>query len=166
VNTQRDIIIIDKHLKNTSRDIWDAFGRILEKLYQYSSESRNRHLREKHLERHPMTVIPISPFWYNPDRPLETSLESKEGWELHPAFKQLQGHIEESKTSNVKGREFMASVRAIIDECSRLESPARAARVVAHSMLVMLDGSGEACGTQYQVFTEDGEPVKFFHHDL
>lgn len=68
--------------------------------------------------------------------------------------------------TNAEGREFLARVRAIIDECSRLGSPARAARVAAFSICVMLDGSGEACGTQYRMLTEDGDPVKFFHHDL
>lgn len=60
----------------------------------------------------------------------------------------------------------MEEAKSIIAECSRLESPARAAHVAVFAMLVMLDGSGEHIGEQYKLLTEDDKPVEFFHHDL
>ncbi len=67
---------------------------------------------------------------------------------------------------NKQGKEFLDKVREIYTECSRIESPEQAARITAFSIMVMLDGSGEHCGTQYRVLTEDFELVDFFHHDL
>ncbi len=67
---------------------------------------------------------------------------------------------------NEQGKEFLKKVRGIYQECARIETPERAARVTAFSILVMLDGSGEFPGTSYRVLTEDFELVEFFHHDL
>ncbi len=67
---------------------------------------------------------------------------------------------------NEQGKEFLDEVREIYRECSKQETPERAARITAFSILVMLDGSGEHCGTKYRVLTEEFELVEFFHHDL
>lgn len=67
---------------------------------------------------------------------------------------------------NKAGVIFLNEARSIIAECSRLESPAQAARVAVFAMLVMLDGSGEHVGEKYRLLTEGGKPVEFFHHDL
>ena len=73
--------------------------------------------------------------------------------------------------TNRSGEIFLQHVRDIIDDCSKLESPERAARVTAFAICVMLDGSGEHCGPEYVLSVKnenDGidDPVKFFHHDL
>ena len=62
---------------------------------------------------------------------------------------------------NTAGKNFLQASRDIIAECSKLETPERAARVAVFSMLVMLDGSGEHIGEQYRLFTEKGKPVVF-----
>ncbi len=67
---------------------------------------------------------------------------------------------------NEQGKEFLDKVRGIYKECSRIESSEQAARTTAFSIMVMLDGSGEHCGKNYRVLTEDFELVEFFHHDL
>ena len=69
--------------------------------------------------------------------------------------------------TNELGKQFLQEARGIIEECARLKTPERAARVAVFSMLVMLDGSGEHCDfPTCHVITEDGEQVEFFHHDL
>lgn len=68
--------------------------------------------------------------------------------------------------TNELGEELLDRIREIIKECGCLPTPERAALVTAFSIMVMLDGSGESLGRQYRVYTEDGEPVLFFHHDL
>jgi len=73
---------------------------------------------------------------------------------------------EVTERSKELGRELLKEVRDIIDDCSNLPTPERAARVVAFAILVVLDGSGEHVGRQYKIFTEDGEPVQFNHGDL
>ena len=68
--------------------------------------------------------------------------------------------------TNEQGKLFLDEVRAIYKECSKLETPERAAKVTAFSILVMLDGSGEHIGVDYRVLTKDFELVDFFHHDF
>jgi len=68
------------------------------------------------------------------------------------------------------GRQFLQEVRVIIEECSKLKTPERAARVTAFAICVMLDGSGESLpGGVYalSVLKDDGlEPVEFKHDEL
>jgi hypothetical protein len=66
---------------------------------------------------------------------------------------------------NKHGERFLSEVRKIIDYCSGLESPERAARVTAFSIMVLLDGSGEG-DLNNKVVTIDNEDVEFFHHEL
>lgn len=68
------------------------------------------------------------------------------------------------------GEIFLRRVREIIEDCSKLPTPERAARVTAFAICVMLDGSGEDIGPEYILYVrneKDGiDPVNFFHHDL
>jgi hypothetical protein len=68
--------------------------------------------------------------------------------------------------ANPMGEAFLREVRSIIEGCSDLATPARAARVTAFAILVMLDGSGEHIGPEFRVVDEDGKLVEFWHHDL
>ncbi len=67
---------------------------------------------------------------------------------------------------NKEGSIFLKQIRSIIEVCSKLESPERAARVTAFAICVMLDGSGEHPGQEYRVVGENNNDVEFFHHDL
>jgi hypothetical protein len=68
--------------------------------------------------------------------------------------------------ANKCGEKFLRTVRGIVRECSEYQSPAKAARLTAFSLLVALDGSGEHCGDQFRIVAEDGELAEFCHHDL
>lgn len=73
--------------------------------------------------------------------------------------------------TNKHGLKFLEEVREIYCDCARrLGTHGHAARVTAFAICVMLDGSGEHVGPDYELYvrTEDGklEPVKFFHHEL
>jgi len=72
--------------------------------------------------------------------------------------------------TNEHGLKFLEEVRTIYGDTGRLFTPGRAARVTAFAICVMLDGSGEHIGPDYELYvcTESGdlEPVIFFHHEL
>jgi len=73
-------------------------------------------------------------------------------------------------STNEHGLRFLEEVRAIYSDCSKLLTPNSAARLTAFAICVMLDGSGEHVGPNYELYVRtensDLEPVTFFHHEL
>lgn len=72
--------------------------------------------------------------------------------------------------ANKHGLKFLKEVREVYGDCGKLPYSGHAARVTAFAICVMLDGSGEHVGPDYELYvrTESGklEPVEFFHHEL
>lgn len=72
--------------------------------------------------------------------------------------------------TNKHGLRFLKEVRAIYSACNEPLTPGHAARVTAFAICAMLDGTGEHCGPDYELYvrTQSGklEPVKFFHSEL
>lgn len=73
------------------------------------------------------------------------------------------------ETPKSRGAQFLSEIRSIISECEKLQ-PERRARVVAFSIMVLIDGSGEHVGKQYKLFevneNDDLLSVDFLHHEL